>query len=323
MRIAPGIVDMTAATGSKTRYSLKKHIWRHSYVALCAVLILAIVVLFGIARAYLTMRTIHHTQALIRELRIYSQLFIEAESGQRGYLLTHDDAYLKPYTVALAALDDQTEKLRFLDNDGLLKGRLSELDAIFRDKAAELATTIDLARKDQIGAALAVVKEGRGRRDTEEFWRTYNEVASKEEALLTARQSKSYRENLQAIVLLGAIIVMTAVYFPLAARRMTRDLVYPLQALVSGMGTLSGHAAAPRLDVAFAAEVDQVVCAFNKMADDLEQANADRDKAESMLQNHNRRLAQSLREAQLQKQDPDVSTSDASDGRKTRPNEEG
>lgn len=72
-----------------------------------------------------------------------------AETGQRGYLLTGDDRYLQPYHVAVMELDRDLIELRALTAaDPLQQQRLEILAGLVADKLAELSETVEARRRD-------------------------------------------------------------------------------------------------------------------------------------------------------------------------------
>jgi CheY-like chemotaxis protein/CHASE3 domain sensor protein len=88
----------------------------------------------------------------------------DAETGQRGYLLTGNETYLEPYTNAKAALANEFRSLRGIlaDRPQQIK-RLDELESIAAQKMAELDQTVELRRAGQGEAALATVRTNRGK----------------------------------------------------------------------------------------------------------------------------------------------------------------
>jgi CheY-like chemotaxis protein/CHASE3 domain sensor protein len=88
----------------------------------------------------------------------------DAETGQRGYLLTGNDVYLEPYTAAKAALADEFTALRgLLANRPQQQKRLEALQTVAAQKMDELDSTVSLRRSGQGEAALAVVRSNRGK----------------------------------------------------------------------------------------------------------------------------------------------------------------
>src|ERR1700733_4936001 len=89
----------------------------------------------------------------------------DAETGQRGYLLTEDSLYLDPYYAAIAALSERMAALRTkLSVDPAATRQLDDLQPLIRAKTDELTRTIDLDRGGNHAAAIALVLTGQGKR---------------------------------------------------------------------------------------------------------------------------------------------------------------
>ena len=97
-------------------------------------------------------------RSLMRSVLIDLQ---DAETGQRGYLLTGKEAYLGPYTLAQNRVDGD---LRQLYQPGPLTDpvALAKLSELSRLKFTELAETISLSRRGLHDKALKVVRSDRG-----------------------------------------------------------------------------------------------------------------------------------------------------------------
>src|SRR5439155_26562131 len=71
----------------------------------------------------------------------------DAETGQRGFLLTGREVYLEPYESALKSIDRDLQAMKNLAAD--IPGsaeRLARIETLVADKRAELKETIDLYR---------------------------------------------------------------------------------------------------------------------------------------------------------------------------------
>jgi len=82
-----------------------------------------------------------------RQTSIYDlqRLLLDAETGQRGYLLTGDPRYLQPYTQAVAEVESSLNSLRALVvSNGRLTSEFSVLSRAISRKLAELELTIQL-----------------------------------------------------------------------------------------------------------------------------------------------------------------------------------
>ncbi|MBV9770040.1 MAG: CHASE3 domain-containing protein [Bryobacterales bacterium] len=96
------------------------------------------------------------TNALISSLK-------DAETGQRGYLLTGRDEYLQPYRRALVDVPAHLDRLITATQAHVDQTqRIKALRPLITEKLTELKQTIDLRRTNQPAAALAVVLSDRG-----------------------------------------------------------------------------------------------------------------------------------------------------------------
>jgi len=95
-------------------------------------------------------------QALYRRL-------VDAETGQRGYVLTGDPAYLAPYQKARTALGAEQSAVRWLvGDDPVAAALLARLRQLVAAKLAELAQTIKARDTAGEAAAVAIIRTGRG-----------------------------------------------------------------------------------------------------------------------------------------------------------------
>ncbi len=88
----------------------------------------------------------------------------DAETGQRGFLLTSNETYLAPFDAALQAIPSKLQDIDRLtgENSGQSE-RLATLKHHVDAKLAELKETIDLRRNDGLQAALAAVNSDLGK----------------------------------------------------------------------------------------------------------------------------------------------------------------
>lgn len=103
------------------------------------------------------------TQATLLAINQLRASVIDAETGQRGYILTGLDSYLEPYTQATARFDEQLSQLRsrFANSPGQA-ATLDQVAALMAAKTTDMSRTIELRRSLQIGPALHLVDSGAG-----------------------------------------------------------------------------------------------------------------------------------------------------------------
>jgi len=87
----------------------------------------------------------------------------DAETGQRGFLLTGNDNYLAPYSAANAGITVRLNRLADLTNEDADEAQsMQQLKAHTAAKFAELELTIQKRRESGLEAALAVVNTDEG-----------------------------------------------------------------------------------------------------------------------------------------------------------------
>jgi len=91
----------------------------------------------------------------------------EAESGQRGFLLTGEASYLKPYKLALPKIDRAFARLRDLVNSNGSQAMIdhsTQLNALIGKKLNEMESTLALNERNGREAAFQLVDTGLGQR---------------------------------------------------------------------------------------------------------------------------------------------------------------
>lgn len=159
------------------------------------------------------------TQKIINQLHTRT---LEAETGQRGYLLTGRKEYLQPYEDSLSQINVgfvqlQTRYQRHPDQMKILQ----ELQEITNSKLAVMALTIDLQKKNQAQASLDLVLSYSG-------WQKMQRMRALSDALVMNEESnllKSQNHMLNSLMLNRAGIAL------LAALSLTALILYLRQSL--------------------------------------------------------------------------------------------
>ena len=90
------------------------------------------------------------------------QALTDAETGQRGYLLTQDESFLVPYKLAVSEIPLLRQKVvPFLHETN--PASTKQINEIIDSRLGEIITTIDLAKSGSLQLALDIVKAGAGR----------------------------------------------------------------------------------------------------------------------------------------------------------------
>jgi len=105
-----------------------------------------------------------HSYDLINRADDLLSALKDAETGQRGYLLTGDEAFLQPYLAVRDSVEGQLEELRRRTLISAAKKHLEALGPLITAKMAELSRVIELRRTQDMSAALSAVSGGQGKR---------------------------------------------------------------------------------------------------------------------------------------------------------------
>lgn len=90
---------------------------------------------------------------------------VDAETGQRGYLITGDEAYLEPYHAAIKSINEIMPRLKDLaSNDPNQQQQIQSLAPLIESKLTELQRTIELRQREEMAAANQLVLQGSGKR---------------------------------------------------------------------------------------------------------------------------------------------------------------
>jgi signal transduction histidine kinase len=204
--------------------------WRHlaqgrwsrraSYAGVLAAAF-ALVVVAGVSAIYMALRSTDADQLVaqsynVRQIatRLLSALQ-DAETGQRGYLLTNDDSYLAPYTDARNSLDRVFEALATQTaNDPDQAARVKALRPLVETRLAIAQHTIDLNRAGQTDAARDLVISGQGKMAMDAIRTTIDQINDTERDTLMARQDAAAAARAW---LLGLVIASLVAAVALAA----------------------------------------------------------------------------------------------------------
>src|SRR2546422_7007446 len=80
-----------------------------------------------------------HSHEVLRTLDETLARLVDAETGQRGYLLTGDEAYFEPYSAAIKNIDQTIGNLKSLTSDNAnQQKRIQILEPLVEQKLAEI-----------------------------------------------------------------------------------------------------------------------------------------------------------------------------------------
>lgn len=132
--------------------------------------------------------SVTHTHLVLEHLASLLSELTDAETGQRGFVITGDETYLEPHSRAVAQISTTTKDLRDLTTDEpAQRQRLDDLEPLVTAKLAELDRTIALRKSSGFDAAEKYVAAGEGKQTMDAIRRTVDSMTQEERRLLDAR----------------------------------------------------------------------------------------------------------------------------------------
>jgi CHASE3 domain sensor protein len=157
---------------------------------------------------------VEHSHQVRLELADLLSDLKDAETGQRGFVITGDESYLEPYKAALAAIPTTLADFRKLTADSAdQQRRLVALSTLIDAKLAELKQTIELRRNQGFDAALAVVKTNSGKTHMDQIRDIVAGADQEARDLLKQRaeEARASADMTQMIILWGGALGTLAV----------------------------------------------------------------------------------------------------------------
>lgn len=120
--------------------------------------------------------------------QIYIRL-LDAETGQRGFLVAQEEQFLQPYLSASADLDSDLKQLFQYFHGPQYTEDLDRINTLIREKLLELKLTIDLAREGDWVNSMEGLRSGEGKRIMDELRLTLSNLRDKELTRLAAEEA--------------------------------------------------------------------------------------------------------------------------------------
>jgi signal transduction histidine kinase len=146
--------------------------FRHSYVDRRIFIALTVLAIFSLSTTIVTIESVAHMVSIRQEgVNFYSartglgdlmSQLNAAESSQRGYILTENPSYLRPYQSAIKVIPGDLSNVRSLLKPTPYAGWSDALAPEIKAKLAELAQTIGVNDSDGHDAATAIVNQNTG-----------------------------------------------------------------------------------------------------------------------------------------------------------------
>ncbi|MBM7116221.1 methyl-accepting chemotaxis protein [Archangium primigenium] len=247
---------------------------------------LSLVVLLAVsAVALVGARTLQSTTALLVDCRDQGRLMralraalVDAETSQRGYVITGDTTYLEPYRQALGDVETVLANLRLhLRDDPEQRARLEVVEPVIRERLVTMEKT-RLLREGPNGleAVLESVRTGssRGRQIMVQVRQGIDAMVDAEDKRWARLDQEAQESAHLSVLVIGGGTLLGLLVVVLGSSIITRNITGPLSKLVQGTVMLGRGQLGHRIDVSNTDETGELARAFNEMADRREKADA-------------------------------------------------
>ncbi|WP_454288448.1 sensor histidine kinase [Rhizobium arsenicireducens] len=139
--------------------------------------------LWLVDRSRETFSYIVHERDIRRASADLLQTLVDAESGQRGFILTQDENFLDIYRKSMANVREHLATVaQLVQGRAIKEERMPTLQRLIESKLEEMAQTVDLTRQDRQDEAIELTKSELGRelmdeiREILNFFRTQSDI---------------------------------------------------------------------------------------------------------------------------------------------------
>jgi methyl-accepting chemotaxis protein len=244
-------------------------------LSLLVLLVVAFVAFQGALQLTETTAGLVGTRENLRAIREVRALLLDAETGGRGFLLSGDEQYLRPYKQALEELNTDLSALRkTMANEPGQRERVVQLEPLIREKLSFMEDAIRMRQQKGLEASVTLLRTNRGNELMEQIRQLLQDMLDHEERRWRERQEEAEAAARRTFIilavctLLGLFIVGAGSYF------IPRTITEPLGKLVAGAEHIGRGSFEHRIDVHNKDETGELARAFNTMAERRQQAEA-------------------------------------------------
>ncbi|MEH1968729.1 response regulator [Nostoc sp.] len=166
-----------------------------------------------------TSNQVQKTQEKINKLEELLSEMKDAETGQRGYILTGQESYLEPYQAVVGKIDQKIVEIRDLiaDQPNQQK-RFATLEPLIAAKLDILKQTIDLRQNQGFEPALQVIQTNQGKHLMDDIRKGIYEIENEHRGLLKqqSQAAKASAKNTSltlAIAICLSFLILAIVYY--------------------------------------------------------------------------------------------------------------
>lgn len=213
--------------------SARKRLLSRAWLISC-VLMLALLLINGfisyhaIKRLIINEDKVHQTLNTLNIIKDTFSAIQDADTGERGYLISGEEIYLKPYYAALQKINIHLNHLLQLESDiQTQRPRIYALTQMAQAKLARMERTIALAQQHQREEAIALFLSNEGNTLMNQMRELTDELQQTEYDRLRQQRAEALDVQQQVILTLvfatAAGLILAAVVYVLVGRQLQRQ----------------------------------------------------------------------------------------------------
>ncbi|MEH2414083.1 response regulator [Nostoc sp.] len=177
-----------------------------------------------------TSRQENHTYQVLSQLEDLNLQLTNAETGQRGYIITGEQRYLEPYNAAIQVLNQKFNELQRLTADNPnQQNRLDILEPLLTERMAVMKNVIELRRSQSVELAQKAILTDQGKQLMDKIQKIIQAMKTEENTLLKQRSNKAKAAAQQTIAIIVYSIPLFALILALIGYALTRNISVPLK----------------------------------------------------------------------------------------------
>lgn len=269
-------------------------------VALGAVVVLALFAFAWLladatAQTRESFRWVTHSADVIEAMDEAMVALSDAESGQRGYVLTRNPNFVQSFEERIAETRKAMTVVTNLTSDSAIQGaRARELGTMIERRIEVMAIPLEQARKGSFEQAQATIAGGEGHELMTAITMRVANFLEREQTLQTMRieAAEGRIVRVERLVLIGLPII--SIMILLVSALIVRGIRYPADRIGKAMNALGGGDRSVRITESMGSrEFARLARGYNLMADQLEGAVAEQGRSEEELHVANEELLRS------------------------------
>src|SRR6266511_2765868 len=186
-------------------------------------------------------RSARHSEEVIGHANALEKLVLDLETGQRGFVITHEERFLEPWRAARRAYPREAKRLEALvAGNAAQEHRAREIAAAIESYYAQWSLPVVRASRRSGAEARALVAAGGGKRRVDAIRARFTTFVDEEQQLAEKRRRSADSSGRAAIGLgiggVGLSLLLLLAYFGY----LTRAVVFPVHRVAGAAARLAG-----------------------------------------------------------------------------------